>query len=663
MLRGALFNPHNKSSAVGTQSSKFLFTMKHLISLLLMIFFSNLVKGKIKPIENQDLVVPQFISAVIHECSKKDPTRNHDVALIQLELGKKSGLIDDIAEIVMRDVSKSSVIIHRSMKPIARHRIHTTSFVVIVSEISDPVRNSLQLFMSHAIRNECFNFIFLRQAFLFSTTRNIFRYNKLSNSAKFIFVPSNIQMSTLVQVFRFFDVFGVTNSILVHRGLTLQVFGSNRFQRVLYEINSNKEKCSTLFPDKLKNMNRFVYKAAITSQAPRVMMELNNKNPSGIDHVIFHTIAKIQNAVIRYIKVPNLSTISKLLLSIPTDIELTLNTALERLPGSEAISINTYDQNGYCALIPLPPRFSLLNFLLTPFDGTSWAFIVVSVVACAVMWRFLKKNRGDSEWRFICSVIFSFVSQGVMLRHNKKIQVLLFQLCLMMAFVLGNCYQSLIVSSMMTSRDGQRMTTFTELFNSDFNFKVDTILFNKMNASGDFVQLVGRMEKAQGFPDFETLFRENYALIARCDMIEHSFNRQTDVEVDKYFYMLPETFMPFYENFLLKPDSPFYDRLQTFHNYVFESGIRQHWKYLLHKKPTAKNLRDENFKKNEEYYLSLDDISGIFYILVFGYTASLLVFIVEVSLKIKASRTLKQTLFVRRFQVAPAVESEIEFCL
>ena len=145
MLRGVIINPHNKSLAVDSLRIKLLLKMKRLLSLLLvMVFFLNLVQCKIKSVENRDLVIPQFISAVIHECSKKDPTRNHDVALIQIELGKKSGLIDDIAEIVMQDVSESSVLIHRSMKPIERHRIHTASFVVIVSDVSDPVRNSLQ---------------------------------------------------------------------------------------------------------------------------------------------------------------------------------------------------------------------------------------------------------------------------------------------------------------------------------------------------------------------------------------------------------------------------------------------------------------------------------------------------------------------------------------
>ena len=460
---------------------------------------------------------------------------------------------------------------------------------------------------------------------------------------------------------------GVTNSIIVHRGLTLQLFGSNRFQRVLYQINSLKSKCSTLFPNKFKKMNRFVYNAVSAPQAPRVMMDSNNKYPSGIDHIIFRTLMKIQNTIIRYRDVPDLSAVSKLLVSIPTDIELTLNTAIESSDGSEVNSINTYDQNGFCALVPIPPRLSLLNFLLSPFDGISWAFVVVSVAACAVMWRFLKKNHGDSEWRFICSVIFSFISQGIVLRHNRKVQIMLFQLCLMMAFVISNCYQSLIVSSMMTSRDGQRMTKFTELFNSDLNFLVDPIFFNKMNISGENMELVGRMEEAREVPDYEKLFRANYALIARCDMIEYNFNRQTEFKVDTFFYMLPEKIMLFYEKFLLKPDSAFYQNLQMFHDYIFESGIRQRWRDILHFKPAAKNLRDEMFMENEEYYLSFADISGVFYILLFGYTVSLVAFIIEVSLKKRVERTHRKTLFVRRVRVVPAQnienESDFDFCL
>ena len=145
-----IFDQHNDGCcqpAAESQSLKLFFTMERFVGLyLVIIFFSNSVEGRINSVENRDLVVPKFISAVILECSKKDPTRNHDVALIQLELGAKSGVIDDIAEVVMRNVSESSVFIHRSLKSIERHRIHTASFVVIVSDVSNAVRNSLLLF-------------------------------------------------------------------------------------------------------------------------------------------------------------------------------------------------------------------------------------------------------------------------------------------------------------------------------------------------------------------------------------------------------------------------------------------------------------------------------------------------------------------------------------
>lgn len=443
-----------------------------------------------------------------------------------------------------------------------------------------------------------FSNYYLLQAFLFAATRQIFYRNRWSDSTKFIFIASNFRSQTLMGVFRYFDNIGITKSILLYHGNELRVFSANKFQRVLYGIPEGLQTCDGLFPDKLTNMTRFAYKITNTPQPPRLQKRSKNLFLS-VDMMVMTVIAEKQNALIYPMASSRIDGVFSALESKRAD--MTVNTLSKLELGSDLKTVNTYDESGFCALVPIPPRHSFLLYLLSPLDSNTWIFVIVTILVCAVIWRLLKRTHGNSEWRFIFSVIVSFIGQGSRLRHNRKVQVLLFQLCLVMTFVIGNCYQSLIISSMMSSRDGERLTTFAELFSSDFKFKLDPVLHDIMNNSGEYESIIDRMEVGAGLPEFEKFARENYVLIGRCDMIDYNYDTQTIDEVDKFFYKLPEKFLPFYEKIVLGPDLPHQAKLQSFFDRVFESGIRQYFEHLLELVPGAVKLRDASFLNNEEY--------------------------------------------------------------
>jgi hypothetical protein len=465
--------------------------------------------------------------------------------------------------------------------------------------------------------------------------------------------------------FHFFDEIGVTKSIVVHRGRTLKVFGSNKFLQILYEVQSNAQTCMELFPDKLRDMIRYFYRIVLVEQIPNIILSVNG--PLGINVMAMNEIAKAQKAQIGYGAVSEHGSIIDILETKRAD--LTLNTGLEMTPEGLKFfkPVNTYDEHGYCALIPIPPRLSFLNFLLSHLDQVTWILMFVSVAVCAIVWRLLRRNRGDSEWRFALSVLASFIGQGVDLKNNRQMQTMLFQLCLIMTFIIGNCYQSLTISSMMAAREGERISTFAELLNSDFNFKVDPILLDVMNNSGEYSAVVERMEEGDGMPDYEKLSQGNYAVIGRCDMVDYNYDIQTNEDVAKFYYKLPEKFMPFYEKILLSQDSPHHDKLQTMFDYVFESGIRQYFRHLLQIESLAKRQRDENFLKNEEFLLGFKDIHGVFIILTLGYAVSFAAVLCEIvwkKAKGKCSRKQDEKLFVRRRRVHPIEdEIEIDFCV
>lgn len=113
-----------------------------------MIFWVIRVKSEIIETGTRDMVIPQYISALIREATEKDPSRNHDVALISMEIRTKSELLFDIAKQIAKENPRNPVLIHELQRPIDHHSIHAASFIVILSDASDPVRIKLKKFES-----------------------------------------------------------------------------------------------------------------------------------------------------------------------------------------------------------------------------------------------------------------------------------------------------------------------------------------------------------------------------------------------------------------------------------------------------------------------------------------------------------------------------------
>lgn len=410
---------------------------------------------------------------------------------------------------------------------------------------------------------------------------------------------------------------------------------ANRFlmKGILYRIEWNSS-FDSVFPDKINNLNGYAYKLILSEHPPRLTWTTEF---FGIDIEILAIIAKKQNANLKVeffidsLHSQSIEFARSLMNQKEADLVLSStysyagDTVFQKL-------VNTYDQNGFCALIPIPSRLTFLDFLLTPYDSLSWSLMFMSIAVCGLVWKLLQKrlNNSNSALHFVFGVIANFLGQSIPFRHNRRIQVFLLQLCILMTFIMGNVYQSIIIAFMISSRDGIRFKTFDELFDSDLKMKVDVLFYRVIERSGEFPEVLGRMEIGREIPDFQQLAKQNYAMIARCDMIKFMYDDQTKVIVSDHFYLLSETTMPFYETIRLAPLSPFYHSLQMSHDYVFESGIRQHWLKFWSSQKRAINFREVNYIEKEKYLLTIEDVYGVFYILLVGYGIALLVFLVEI---------------------------------
>ena len=377
----------------------------------------------------------------------------------------------------------------------------------------------------------------------------------------------------------------------------------------IYKVNITIPSTDFFFPNKLNNLHGYTYKVLIFHQPPR--LNYGKKIVYGVDTTFLMTIAQQQNARIsQKLLDPNQKKFKSLFMySMLNDIvDFTLNTALK----SYLAEVNTYDENGFCAMIPNPPRTSFLEFILKPFDTSTWICMILSISTCGLLWALfncMEFGNSNSAAYFMFGVIANFVGQSVPFRSNRIIQVIIWQICVFMTFT---------------------------LFASNFNSIVDPIFYNIMHSSGDHPWFTNNMIKASGVFDelsFEMLSLNNTALIMRCDganafYYERRFHK-LHANVNEFYYLLPDKMHPFYEKFQVSKNCPFEKFLKHKTLTVFESGIRQHWKSTLDS-IDSKPYVEDSFISNENYLLNMKDLYGVFYILIIGFILASIILTIEI---------------------------------
>lgn len=428
------------------------------------------------------------------------------------------------------------------------------------------------------------------------------------------------------------------NVILVYLTDTLQVLTSNIFIDGLdiKHVKSDLENIDAVFPDKTKDMRGYSYRIGLRAQLPRIMLQKNRI--ISVDLEVFKEIAQKQNATLNvtffYDDQDTEENLSKFLTA---KNDLILNNVVpvyrRRAKSYHKINvINTWDDNGFCALIPIPERLSFLNFIYQIFDEFTWICLITSTFVCGVLWKLLSKNRknSNSALYFMFVIISNFLGQMIPLRSSRRMQLILFQLCVLMTFIMGNAFQSLIISSMSQSRNGTRFKSFEEIFASDMIFRVDPMFQHLIESSDDLEKLSGRIEEISERMIYEKLAKEKRGIILMCDQIEYIYNEQSDSKAADYYYMLPDKYHKMFVTFPLTPMNPLLHEIQTNFDYIFESGIRQHWNFIFKRNKTTKINREYAFVENEEYLLNLTDVHGVLYILLAGIVSGGIILLTEI---------------------------------
>lgn len=460
--------------------------------------------------------------------------------------------------------------------------------------------------------------------------------------AKYIFIAVGEDKADLVGIFTFFYNFKIANVVVVTELETsFKLFSYNPFFKrgsfYYYEVdrNSSQEK---IFPDKFKNLKGFSYNVFFFSSPPR-MVVVNGMGRS-IDLVFIRTVAKKQNAEVNA-KVMTKSqkrSVSNLL-SNEGPADIIANTAIHFVSNQYRFikSVNTYETDGFCAIIPFAENRSFLNSLLDPFDFWTWVLILASLIGCTIVWKLLNKYsrvRSNTASHFIFGYLAYFLGQSIPFRAHRTMQRTILQLTIFMTLILGNAYQSLIIASMTKLKEAKKLKTIGDLINSSsYNFYVSKEFIYQLNNSEYYQQLSSRIigHLTNENRNFSKLSSEKVAIIEACSSIDFMLENNWFNQYNKndqprqFYYKLQESFNTFY----LKIPTNFITFFEQHFNHqslrVFESGIKQHWKQNSLQKFTPSN----RLNTASAFLLNLNELSLVFYLLLFGLMLSSIVFIVE----------------------------------
>ncbi|CRK93890.1 CLUMA_CG007417, isoform A [Clunio marinus] len=422
-----------------------------------------------------NLTIPKYISFLVNENNKQDQTHNYDVVLIRLELQHQNDTFENIREELLK-VNRDNPILtfdlfDESQPKVQFPQIYAASFIIIVTDLTD-------------------------STLLRSTLFDILEKITWQVSIKFVIITPKISPKLLNEFVGALNYFGFINHLILGISETVNAYSSNMLTKRNYWIaDEDIETFSMVFPDKLKNFQSYQFPVLFLKEYSRCM--IRGRKVDGINFRVMNMILKKYNGTVKFTTIldpadPQAALKVQKYFYGTNNAAFSLSTIMDLKEWKKWIY--THDENGYCALIPKPQRLTFLHFILTPFDGLSWTFMITSIVVCSIFWKLLTRSynylRSNSPFFFIFGVIANFLGQSIPFRNSRRIQKLLLQLCVLMTFIMGNAYQSLIIASMSTSRDGRKFNTWQEMFSSNLSYESGEIFYNIIKDSGDYPDVV-----------------------------------------------------------------------------------------------------------------------------------------------------------------------------
>jgi hypothetical protein len=417
-----------------------------------------------------------------------------------------------------------------------------------------------------------------------------------------------------------------------------EAFDDNIFSNQSYQVTSKS--WPEMFPDKLKDLHGYSYKILTYLDIPSVTPigdKLHGTSISLMEEMVRH-----QNASYHYQK-----NISRDEIMASNFAENLLDPNFDFCPNTRIIlstmaekflPIETYRTSGYCALIAQEPRISFLSYMASPFDLATWVLILLALLVGATIYALMNYRRFSHSVRsgfgFLFGMYGLFLGQGSNLFEQRSRKTAYFQTFIFFAFFFGTLYQSLIISFIFLNRNAQSIKTLEDLKNSELTIYSDQQGRALLTISGDNKELLERIKIVPTITkNISKILDKKSALLVPCHVTNYISVFLQRTEQSTGYYKMKEQVYPYYLQYITRKTNPFAEKIREYSLGFFESGISGHlneeYENLLRMAVDKWLGTDPSQYGDAESYLSLDDLFGIFKILLIGYGVATFVFILE----------------------------------
>lgn len=450
--------------------------------------------------------------------------------------------------------------------------------------------------ISYQSKHRLFLFFFIFEKHILINCFSKAKFSQYWNSqSKYILISTERERNSLARTTSFFYSMGLLDVIIIGQdGIGLQAISYNPFEKEalerVYDIDLKKLiTIEIAFPDKLKNLHKYQYKSVFIEEYPEIFYRKTQKNSirlTGMSLIFIKTVTQHQNATAVLVCDSKIkgrdARLMNALKTKTTDLILNTHSLIEGKDANKFKLINTYETDGFCVMLPFPPRKSVFDFIMKPFDLWTWILIMLTVTCLVIVWHYLTQRselpNPDTTWFVMFAFFAFFLSQGVRFHQNRLLQKILVQLMVMTTFILGNIYQSELTSYMLESRVGNKIASIDEMMSHNYTFQVDPLFMKKLNRSEAYVDLIARVSKLLVAPprEFENLASKRVGLIVSCNHVDLLYRDANVLGFSKdavnYYYRVPGKLFPSYLSYITAPYSVLAYRLHEYSLRIHESG-------------------------------------------------------------------------------------------
>jgi hypothetical protein len=448
------------------------------------------------------------------------------------------------------------------------------------------------------------------------------------------------------------DFIAITNPSPGH----LKIFTHNPFFNKTETFSGNKVEFSSIFPDKLKNLNGYEYQTIFLTIPG--YLNYDNNQLTGEPSFFLNLLLKHQNA---QLNVKNHSDFYATNFSFSNFLEVynTGNYDLvlsSLLPRTENITepICTYEPNEYCFGVPETFNWrSFEYFLVCPFTGEVQILLGVAVFLSALFWWFVSWRRiirnPDSPGRLIFGVFGWFVGQDIGHRRLSFAQKCLAQVLVISLFFLSILYSTKLLSLQAVAKNVSEINNLDDIVKHQLPITANPFFYDSYVESGFNPEAAKLMTRQiSPYKAYEALLRKE-AIAGRCNFLKLGKKRiQTDHD-DGNFKIIDEKLSFNFEYYFYHKLNPFRNKIKYYKDLVFEAALT-HYYHLQEKTPIFSSKSD--ISRDSGNLIRFDDLYLTFMIYLGGCMLATLVFVGEI-IWIKVSKAIKERREMSRFQYLP----------